>query len=453
MTRSPLSMKDSMNPLGLREMPSAVQLRRDLLEGRTSARQIAERHLQRIEALEPTVHAWKCLEPEAVRQQAAACDRALAQAGASSGAGAAGLLAGIPVGVKDLFDTADLPTGYGTALYEGHRPKEDADIVRAARAAGACLMGKTVSTEFAYFTPGPTANPWNPAHTPGGSSSGSAAAVACGMVPLAVGSQTAGSIIRPASYCGVFGLKPTFGFVGMRGAKAFSPSLDTVGWFARTAEDLELMRCALAGLAFEPLEAIAPGALRLIASRTAQWPGSDASGRSAWDLALQRCAQAGVALRHAELDPTLDGLFDAQKQVMAFEAARSLAPEFRDHPAALSDALKQLLSTGQGLPQETYEQALALAREARPRVLEWMGDADAVMTLSAPGEAPAGLSATGDPMFNRVGSLLGFPCVNVPGLLGPGRLPVGLQLLGRPGKERPLLAAAQALHRIIIQAT
>ncbi|MEY4711755.1 MAG: hypothetical protein RIS88_1205 [Pseudomonadota bacterium] len=435
-----------MNPLDLRDVPSAVQLRRALAEGTTSALEIAERHIRRIQALEPTLHAWKSFDPDAVRQQARACDQARARAGAS------GLLAGSPVGVQDLFDTADLPTGYGSALYEGHRPREDAQFVRATRAAGACIMGKTVSTEFAYFTPGPTANPWNPAHTPGGSSSGSAAAVACGMVPLSLGSQTSGSIIRPAAYCGIFGLKPTFGFIDMRGAKAFSPSLDTVGWFARTADDLELMRCALAGTAFEPLQAVAPAALKIIASRTAQWHGSEASGRSAWELAGQRCLQAGVSLRHAELDSALEGLFDAQQQVAAFEAARSLAPEFREHPAALSDVLRQLLSTGQGISQQTYEQALALAHTARPQVLQWMGDADAVMTLSAPGEAPAGLQATGDPMFNRIWTLLGFPCVNVPGLLGPTGLPVGLQLVGRPGAERALLVAAQALHRVITQA-
>ena len=429
-----------MNALDLRDVPTAVQLRQALAAGQTSALDIAQRHLQRIEALEPALHAWKYLDPDAVLQQARAQS------------GAAGLLAGIPVGVKDVFDTADMPTGYGSALYEGHRPKEDARVVQATRAAGACIMGKTVSTEFVYFTPGPTANPWNTAHTPGGSSSGSAAAVACGMVPLALGSQTAGSIIRPASYCGVFGLKPTFGFLDMRGAKPFAPSLDTVGWFARTANDLELMRCALAGLPFEPLEAVAPAGLKLIASRTAQWNGTGASGRAAWEQAGQRCLQAGIALRRAELDTTLEGLFDAQKVVMTFEAARSFAPEWRDHPGALSDVLKQLLSTGQGISQETYDQAQALARQARTQVLQWMGDADAVLTLSATGEAPAGLSATGDPMFNRIWSLLGFPCVNVPGLLGPSGLPVGLQLVGRPGAERPLLVVAQALHRVITQA-
>ncbi len=435
-----------MNALDLRDIPTAVQLRHALAQGQTSALEIANRHIERIEALEPTLHAWKCFDPEAVRQQARACDEARAKGGA------AGLLTGIPVGVKDVFDTADLPTGYGSALYEGHRPAEDAQVVRATRAAGACIMGKTVSTEFVYFTPGPTANPWNTAHTPGGSSSGSAAAVACGMVPLALSSQTAGSIIRPASYCGIFGLKPTFGFLDMRGAKPFAPSLDTVGWFARTADDLELMRCALAGLPFEPLASVAPAGLKLIASRTAQWDGSDASGRAAFELAGQRCLQAGVGLRRAELDRSLEGLFDAQKRVMAYEAARSFAPELRDHPGALSDVLKQLLSTGQGISRQAYDEALDLTRQGRAQVLQWMGDADAVMTLSATGEAPAGLSATGDPMFNRIWSLLGFPCVNVPGLLGPSGLPVGLQLVGRPGAERPLLAAAQALHRVITQA-
>lgn len=433
-----------MNPMDLRGIPTAVELQRALASGQTSAREIAELHLARIAALEPGIHAWKHLEPEAVRRQAQAADEARARGGKP------GLLSGIPVGVKDLFDTADLPTGYGTALYEGHRPKEDAEVVRATRAAGACILGKTVSTEFAYFTPGATANPWNTAHTPGGSSSGSAAAVACGMVPLALGSQTAGSIIRPASFCGVFGLKPTYGFLDMRGAKPFAPTLDTVGWFARTSEDLELMRCALAGEAFEPLGQRAPQVLKLIASRTAQWPASEASGQAAWAQAAERCVQAGVQLRHAELDAALDGLFEAQKQVMAYEAARSLAADLQQYGTALSEPLRQLLMTGQGISQEAYQQALALMRRARVQVLDWMGDADAVMTLSAPGEAPAGLLATGDPVFNRVGSLLGFPCVNVPGLVGPSGLPIGMQLLGRPQAERSLLQAADALHRLLL---
>jgi Asp-tRNA(Asn)/Glu-tRNA(Gln) amidotransferase A subunit family amidase len=432
-----------MNSTSPTSFDTAVSLRQALTTRQATARQIAQSHIERIERLEPALHAWKAFEPGAVLRQADTIDQAIA-AGTPLG-----LLAGVPVGVKDLFDTADLPTGYGSALYDGHRPARDADAVRRLRAAGAIVMGKTVSTEFAYFTPGPTANPWNRAHTPGGSSSGSAAAVACGMVPLAIGSQTAGSIVRPASYCGVFGFKPTFGVFDMEGAKPFAPSLDTLGWFARTADDLELMRCALAGVAFEPLERIAPAALRLLSCRTAQWAASDAGGVQAWERARQRCEAAGVQLRPAPLDAALDGLFDAQKRIMAFEAARSLAPELRQHPDRLGDPLKQLLAIGQGLTDDDQRQVLDLARTRRAQVIYALGDADAVLTPAATGEAPHGLGATGDPMFSRVWTLLGLPCVNVPGLLGPNRLPIGLQLVGRPGGERHLLAAAGALHALI----
>jgi Asp-tRNA(Asn)/Glu-tRNA(Gln) amidotransferase A subunit family amidase len=425
--------------------PTAVALREAVLARQTTARQVAQSHIECIERLEPSLHAWKAFEPGAVLRQADTIDQALA------GGTPLGLLAGVPVGVKDLFDTADLPTGYGSTLYDGHRPARDADAVRRARAAGAIVMGKTVSTEFAYFTPGPTANPWNREHTPGGSSSGSAAAVACGMVPLAFGSQTAGSIIRPASYCGVFGLKPTFDAFDITGAKPFAPSLDTLGWFARTADDLELMRCALAGVPFEPLDRIAPAALRLLPCRTAQWEASDAGGVQAWERARQRCENAGVQWRPDTLGAALDGLFDAQKRIMAFEAARSLATELRQHPDRLSDALKQLLAIGQGLGEDDQRQVLDLARERRAQVIEAMGDADAVLTPAATGEAPRGLGATGDPMFSRVWTLLGLPCVNVPGLRGPNGLPIGLQLVGRPGGERQLLAVASALHALVAE--
>lgn len=435
-----------MNILPPPEGSTALEMRQALLTGQATALELAERHIRRIEALEPSVHAWAHFDPDAVRAQARACDQALAR-----GQGV-GLLAGLPVGVKDLFDTADMPTTYGSAVYAGHRPAADADAVQAVRAAGGCIMGKTVSTEFAYFTPGPTANPWNTAHTPGGSSSGSVAAVACGMVPLALGSQTAGSVVRPASYCGVFGFKPGHGVFSMRGAKPFAPSLDTLGWFSRAADDLELMRCALAGLPFGLLPRLAPTSLQLIACRSAQWAGSEASGVQAWNQALSLCEQAGIGLRHSEIDSALGDLFEAQKQVMAFEAARSFTHELAQHRQALSPPLLQILATGQGITAQAHADALALAGRARQQVLQWMGTAHALLTPAVTGEAPQGLQATGDPMFGRVWTLLGLPCVSVPGLLGPQGLPIGMQLVGRPGGERELLATAGALHAVLTQA-
>jgi Asp-tRNA(Asn)/Glu-tRNA(Gln) amidotransferase A subunit family amidase len=360
-----------------------------------------------------------------------------------------GLLAGVPLAVKDIFDTADLPTGHGSTIYRGHRTGADAQAVASARAADAVVMGKTVTTEFAYFTPGPTANPWDPARTPGGSSSGSAAAVASGMVPLAFGSQTAGSLIRPASYCGVFALKPTHGSFSLAGVKPFAPSLDTLGWLARTAGDLELMRCALAGQPYVPLERRQPRSLRVAACITHEWPALDAGGAQAWESGLARLEAAGVPVQWLDMPQQLAGLLQAQKTVMAWEAARNLATEFREHHARLSKPIVELVQSGMDLPDARYRDALVLARRGRQQVQALMQGFDALLVPAAPGEAPQGLAATGDPVFSRVWTLVGLPCVNVPGLLGPNGLPVGLQLVGHWGQERALLAAAACVHAVV----
>jgi Asp-tRNA(Asn)/Glu-tRNA(Gln) amidotransferase A subunit family amidase len=422
------------------DAPDAVGTRTSVLEGRLSAQDVARAAIERIEAMEPRLHAWETFDPERALAQAREVDRRLA-------AGLApGLLAGVPLAVKDIFDTADLPTAYGSPIYRGHRPDADAQAVAIARAAGAVVMGKTVTTEFAYFTPGPTANPWDTERTPGGSSSGSAAAVACGMVPLAFGSQTAGSLIRPASYCGVFALKPTHDRFSLAGVKPFAPSLDTLGWLARSADDLELMRCALSGQAFAPLQRRQPDALRLAACRTHEWPALDAGGVQVWDTGLGRLEAAGVPLQALEMPAELAGLVDAQKTIMAWEAARSLAHEFQAHRALLSQPIADLVQLGMDIPQARHDEAKALAASGRRQLARLMKDVDALLVPAAPGEAPRGLAATGDPVFSRVWTLLGLPCVNVPGLLGPNGMPVGLQLVGHPDRERELLEVAACVH-------
>ncbi len=420
--------------------PSALSLYQGLREGRLQARDALEATLARIDRLEPQVHAWLHRDAQAARAQADAVDALHAQ-GAPLG-----LLAGIPLAVKDIFDTADFPTAYGSPLYQGHRPKADAAPVAQARNAGAIALGKTVTTEFAYFTPGPTANPWNLAHTPGGSSSGSAAAVASGMVPLALGSQTAGSLIRPASYCGVFALKPTYGRFSVEGAKAFSHSLDTLGWLARSADDLELLRCALAGEAFQPLDTLAPATVTLLACQTHEWPACDAGGAQAWARACAQAAAQGMAVREVSVPAALAGLVDAQKTIMAYEAARSLEAEFTQHRDQLSSHIQALVTTGQATTEAAYQAAQALAQAGREQIAALMQGADALLVPAAPGEAPVGLAATGDPIFSRVWNLLGLPCVNVPGLRGPSGLPIGMQLVGHPGGERRLLEVAKALQ-------
>jgi Asp-tRNA(Asn)/Glu-tRNA(Gln) amidotransferase A subunit family amidase len=425
-------------------VPTATVLRQRLAEGRVTAEAIVLDVLERIATLEPAVHAWETLDRQHAIEQARALD-----ARRASGA-AARLLDGVPVGVKDIIDTADLPTGYGSAIYRGSRPKEDAGCVALARSAGAVVMGKTVSTEFAYFTPGPTANPWNAAHTPGGSSSGSAAAVACGMLPLALGTQTAGSVIRPASYCGVFALKPTFGAFSLAGVRPFSPSLDTLGWFARCADDLELMRCAFAGVPFRALDVPAPQALQLAVSPTHEAPMLDADGAQAFEAAQRLAAAGGIEIQPLSLPASVAGLLAAQKTIMAFEARRSFEQERLQHAERLSAPLLALIDAGGAIPEAAYAHAREQTKAGREIVDRLLRDHDALLVPGVTGEAPAGLTATGDPVFCRVWTLLGLPCVNVPGLRGPTGLPIGVQLVGRAGEERPLLAAAACLRRVLV---
>jgi Asp-tRNA(Asn)/Glu-tRNA(Gln) amidotransferase A subunit family amidase len=418
---------------------TAVELHSAVARGESSAEAIARAALARTEEREPTLHAWKLLDAPGL----------IAMARAVDGGHMPGLLAGVPLGVKDIIDVAGLPTGQGSPLYEGRRADADAWCVARARAAGALFPGKTVTTEFAYFSPGPTTNPHRSTHTPGGSSSGSAAAVAAGMVPVAFGTQTAGSLVRPASFCGVFAIKPGFGHAPMDGIKPFAPSLDTLGWFARDAQDLELMRCAIAGLPFEPLALPDAAALRLGVCPTHEWNAIDAGGALVFEEAVRLAARAGLGLQEVAPPPALAGLVQAQKTIMAFEAARSLAAERTHHAASLSAPLRELLDLGAALAPDDYAAARRQAERGRAALPGLFDGIDALLVPSAPGEAPAGLAATGDPVFSRVWTLLGVPCVNVPGLHGPQGLPVGVQLVGRQGGERALLAIAGRLGEIL----
>ena len=426
----------------IRPQPSAVAIHAAIVQRGTTAEAVMRETISRIAELEPSLHAWKFLDTDAGLRQAQALDARIA-AGADIGP-----LGGVPLAVKDIIDTAQMPTGYGSAVYAHHQPMTDADVVRSVHQAGAVIVGKTVTTEFAYFTPGPTANPWNIGHTPGGSSSGSAAAVASGMVPLAFGSQTAGSLIRPASYCGVFALKPTHDLISGAGVKPFAPSLDTLGWLSNSADDLELVRAALQGEAYECL----PDAsgMRIASCRTHEWAASDASGQYAWEAAQRRLSQAGTRVTTLDLPEELSCLLQAQKTVMAYEAAFHLSYEAAECAALVSQPIQDLVATGKTVQLADYERAKELAETGLKRVLDLMGDADAILVPAAPGEAPAGLAATGDPIFSRVWTLLGMPCANVPGLFGLTGMPVGMQLVGRPFQERRLLACAATLHSALL---
>lgn len=425
-----------------RSAKSATRIREELARRSTTARAVLEQALDVVVAREPTVRAWKLMRDAPARQRADALDGDLDRRDG-------GLLAGIPVAVKDLMDTADMPTAYGSTIYAGHQPARDAACVARLRAAGANLLGKTITTEFAYFSPGETTNPWDAARTPGGSSSGSAAAVAAGMVPLALGSQTAGSLIRPASYCGVFALKPTHGVFDLQGVKGLSPSLDTLGWLARTANDLELMRCALLDEPFAPLPDMPASGCRVGVLRTHEWAEAQPDGQAAFEEAVRRLQASGMTLIGKDMPGEQATLAQDQKRVMAYEAARELAFELEHHADALSRPLRELLNQGRALTQAEHLAAQARAAVGRQVAQALMADVDALLVPAAPGEAPLGLDATGDPVFSRVWTLLGLPCVSVPGLRGPHGMPIGMQLVGHRHQERALLALAASVHIVL----
>jgi Asp-tRNA(Asn)/Glu-tRNA(Gln) amidotransferase A subunit family amidase len=396
--------------------------------------------LERIAAREGVVGAWQYLDP----------DRAIAEARRRDRTGVSGSLHGVPIGVKDLIDTHDMPTEYGSPIYRGHRPAADAACVALARAAGAVVIGKTVTTEFATFFPGRTTNPHNPAHTPGGSSSGSAAAVADGMVPIAFGTQTAGSVIRPASFCGVVGYKPSFGTISRAGVKPLSDSLDTVGVMARDVADAAFFAAVLSdrpGLRLCEVTAVP----RIGFYRTAEWGAAGPDTMAALEHAAARLARAGAATVEVVGPPEQAAVVETQKVVMDYESARSLSFERITRPQDLSASLRERITVGLALDGETYDAArrsIALARAALPTLF---GDFDALLVPAAPGEAPRGLDRTGDPIFNRAWTALHVPCITVPAWRGAGGLPVGVQVVGRLGDDARTLRAAAFLERALAE--
>jgi amidase len=419
---------------------------------REAARQIADRglsaealvttYLDRVEAREAVVGAWEYLDRE----------QALAMARRRDAEAPRGPLHGIPIAVKDLIDTRDMPTGYGSPIYRGHRPAADASCVALARAAGAVVLGKTVTTEFATFTPGKTTNPRNPAHTPGGSSSGSAAAVADGMVPLAFGTQTAGSVIRPGAYCGCVAYKPSFGLINRAGAKPLADSLDTVGVFARSIEDAAFFAGVLAERPALRQVVVPERAPRFGVYRTPVWDQAEPATAAALDAARIALEQAGAAVTELAIAPEHRGLDSAQDTIMWFETVRALAYERLEHSASLSPRLAQLIDTGMAIGSDAYDQALADAARARAGLGAFFGPCDAVIVPAAPGEAPAGLGKTGNPVFNRMWTLLGVPCVALPARWADNGLPAAVQLVGRVGDDARLMACAMFLERALVGA-
>jgi Asp-tRNA(Asn)/Glu-tRNA(Gln) amidotransferase A subunit family amidase len=414
----------------LNELGAAGLLAR-LARGEITSEALARDCLERVAEREPAVRAFAHLDPGQVLEAAGALDRA----------GARGPLHGLPLGVKDVIDTFDLPTEYGSPIYAGHRPAADAACVALARGAGALVFGKTVSTEFATHPPGPTTNPRNAAHTPGGSSSGSAAAVADRMLPLALGTQTGGSVIRPAAYCGVVGYKPSFGLLPRTGVKPISDSFDTVGVFARAVEDAALAAAALTGRkALRIPDTL--NAPRLGLCRTPQWPAARPETHKLFEELPGRLVRAGARVGALEMPEAFAPLADLHGTIWDYEIARCLADEHRRHRDRIREPLLGQLERGRGVSADAYDAAQRVARECRRRLSDAMHDFDALVVPSAPGEAPEGLASTGDSVFNRVWTLLHAPCVNVPAGQGPGGLPLGVQVVGRFGEDAKVLACA-----------
>ena len=423
-------MRDIAN-LSARQIATAVAQRELSVEA------VVRACLDRIEAAQPQVRAWQHLDPVLVLDRAREMDRLALQ----------GLLLGVPIGVKDLMDTADMPTTYGSAIYAGHQPRVDAACVAASRDAGAVVMGKTVSTEFATFQPGPTRNPKAPPEqprTPGGSSSGSAAAVAAGMVPLALGTQTAGSIIRPAAYCGVVGYKPTHGFLPLAGIKPLSPSLDTVGALARTVDDAAFFVGALAGtqLQWSPSTTLTVGMCQ-----TPHWDRASDDARRAHAEAARLFAQAGAKVHDVELPASCNGLTQAQIDIMGHEALAAFAPERVTHPGLFSPAFAAFLEAAKAVDGARLARAHRLAERAAGEIEALFQSVDVLVAPSAEGEAPVGLEATGDPIFNRMWTLLGVPCVHVPLGVGTHGMPVGVTVIGPRWRDAQALGAADLLQR------
>jgi len=422
-------------------------------EGRVSSEELVEACLGRVRETDGEVQAWAFLDP----------DHALVQARAADGwrleGRPTGPLHGVPVGIKDIIDTADMPTERGSALYAGHTPSRDATVVAMLRAAGAVIMGKTVTTEFATSTPGKTRNPLNVEHTPGGSSSGSAAAVAVGMAPLALGSQTNGSTIRPASFCGVYGFKPTHGLIPRHGMLALSRTLDHVGLFARTVEDIALLASQLAGhderdpdtrprarIPFVEVAAEAPPLPPMFAFvKTPCWDRAEGETKEAF---AELIGHLGDRVEEMELFPSAAEAWEWHRTIMEAEMAANLEREWDKGRDRLSDSLQAQIERGRRVSALDYQRTVRRIRPMHETFVELFEQRyDAILTLAAPGTAPQGLASTGDPSFCTLWTLCGMPAISVPLMQSSNTLPIGVQLVGPREGDARLLRTARWLVR------
>ena len=430
---------------------TASEAARKIQQGLLTSEELVQSCLERIRDVEPKVQAWTFLDEDHALAQARAAD-ARKRSGEPIGP-----LHGLPVGLKDIIDTADMPTENGCALHKGRTPRADAAVVSMLRAAGAVILGKTVSTECAYYSPGKTRNPWNPEHTPGGSSSGSAAAVAASMVPLALGSQTNGSVIRPAAFCGVFGFKPTHGLIPRSGILQLSRTLDHVGLFARSLDDIALLAEELAGyheddpdtrprsrVPFQQISREEPPIEPMLAFiKTPHWDRVDPEAKDAFGELVEAL---GERVEEVDLFPSAAAAWDWHKTVMEVDMAASFEREWEQGRDRLSPQLRSLIERGREVRAVDYKRALGAVAPVVASLDElFLERYDAILTPAAPGVAPKGLGSTGDPRFCTLWTLLGMPALSLPLMQGAGGLPLGAQLVGRRGFDARLMRTARWL--------
>ncbi len=428
---------------------SAVAAAAAIRAGEITATELVQASLDRIAEFEPQVGAWAHLDPDLALERAREADERHRRGQTN------GPLHGVPVGIKDIIDTADLPTECGTVLHAGRRPVDDAAVVATLREAGAIVLGKTVTTELAVYAPGKTRNPHDLERTPGGSSSGSAAAVAAYMVPLAVGSQTNGSLIRPAAYCGVYGFKPSFGRISRHGVLEVSRPLDTLGVFARDLSDLALLsdtlmvydrrdpdmqplaRPGIAGIMAAP----PPVEPRIAFVRTPVWERAEQSTKDAFRELLEHL---GERVELVDLPPLFDAALETHRLIMEADLAKNYAKLYRDGAVQLSERLREMIESGQRVLATQYNGALETVGEYGAILDELLHDYDAILTPAAAGEAPA-RETTGDPAFCSLWSACGMPALSLPILQGPAGLPLGAQLVAAKGDDARLFRTARWL--------
>lgn len=418
---------------------SVRAIARGISAGNFTAEAVVRDCLSRIDAREQEVKAWAFIDAEMAIAQARAVDK---------GAGG-GVLHGVPIGIKDVIDVFDMPTQMGSPIYKGYRPGTDASSTALLRAAGAIIMGKTITCEFAGLTPNITTNPHDATRTPGGSSSGSAAAVSDFMIPAATGTQTGGSVLRPASYCGVVGYKPSYNLIPRGGMKFAAESRDTIGVFARDVDDADLLASALTGRpAIQEWSSAAP---RIGLCRTHHWDAVHQETIHAIEDAAQRLWAAGAVIREVSLPTNFADLSEARTVVNPFERARALAHEWNMHPELLSDKLRAMVEAGQKIPYESYIATLQMMKERRDQLAGVFDGIDVLLTPCVQGEAPVGLGFTGETRFQEFWTALHVPTLSLPTHKGPNGMPVGIQLVGAAYQDKRLLGAAHWAFARLVQ--